>query len=227
MLIVFECRTLLILFLVHVPSWGKKIINLCRMKRTHISQVATLCTNEFLDLTTTSKSTLKQERQWICSHLDDNVARKNIAFFVVTAFAPTETLATAPSVGDDSNAAPEVVGFVEVSLSAEASHELAGAGLPYRPQRPKIASLVVAPSHRSGGLGRALVAACAAQGRLWTGHAELFLDVRGDNTVARAFYEKLGFRLCPQATRALYGDGDVSSGDDTESSIKIYFRNDE
>ena len=218
MRIVSECRLLLIVSLAIALSLGERIISLCRMGRKHISQVATLCTDEFLDRTTTSKSTLKQERQWICSHLDDNVSSKNVAFFVAT--IPLHEPTSGDAVADMKSA---VVGFVEVALTSEASQELTKDGLLYLPQRPKITSLVVAPAHRGRGLGRVLVSACAAQSRKWIGRAELFLEVRDDNAGARVFYEKLGFRICPNASQAACGDNTRSD----QKKVNIYFRSGE
>jgi ribosomal protein S18 acetylase RimI-like enzyme len=222
MRIVSECRlVLLVISQVLALSLGERVISLCRMKRTHISQVATLCTDEFLDPTATSKSTLKQERQWICSHLDDNIASKSVAFFVAT--IPLHEPTSGEAVADPKSA---VVGFVEVALSSEASQELTKDGLLYLPLRPKITSLVVAPAHRGRGLGRALVAACAAQSRRWIGRSEdLFLEVRDDNVGARSFYEKLGFRICPNASLPVSGGDRGGRGE--ENSVNIFFRSGE
>ena len=146
-IIVFQCRMLLIAFLIFASSLGKKF-NLCRMKHRHISQIATLCTNEFCDPATMSRSTLKQERQWICSHLETNVAAKDMAFFVLTRPSVDEP---ASSAGGDDGKNAVVIGFVEVALTSEASQVLTKDGLLYRPLRPMRTSLIIDPAHRGHG----------------------------------------------------------------------------
>ena len=215
-LIVFQCRMLLIAFFIFT-SLSKKF-NLCRMKHRHISQIATLCTNEFFDLTSMSRSALKQERQWICSHLEKNIAAKNMAFFVVTGPTFDEPAdEPASSADEDNDKKATIVGFVEVALTSEASQILMKDGLVYRSLRPKITSLVIDPAHRGNGLGRTLVNTCAAQSTKWIGCSELLLEVRDDNTGARSFYEKLGFHTCPNASRALC-DGNA------QNNVQMYFR---
>ena len=88
-----------------------------------------------------------------------------------------------------------VVGFVEVALTREHSIILA-ADAPFRALRPKITSLVVDTRCRRQGIASLLLAACVAQSKLWSGHSELFLEVRNENTGARQFYEKMGFTEC-------------------------------
>jgi ribosomal-protein-alanine N-acetyltransferase len=55
-----------------------------------------------------------------------------------------------------------------------------------------IQTIAVDPGHRGAGLGRALMHALIDEARR-RGAAELFLEVRADNPVARTLYESLGF----------------------------------
>lgn len=55
-----------------------------------------------------------------------------------------------------------------------------------------IDGICVAPAHRSAGIGSALIAALANEGRK-RGYGEMRLDVIDRNTRARALYERLGF----------------------------------
>jgi ribosomal-protein-alanine N-acetyltransferase len=55
-----------------------------------------------------------------------------------------------------------------------------------------IQTIAVDPARRGAGLGRALMHALIDEARR-RGAAELFLEVRADNPVARTLYESLGF----------------------------------
>lgn len=92
-----------------------------------------------------------------------------------------------------------IVGFVEVALTREHCFVLA-ADVPYREYRPKVTSLVVDSEYRRQGIASLLLAACVAQSKLWSGHSELFLEVRNENRDAILFYEKMGFRECTGET---------------------------
>ena len=95
----------------------------------------------------------------------------------------------------DSPAISSVVGFVELALTRDSCFALA-ADVPYREFRPKMTSLVVDDGFRRQGIASQLLAGCIAQSNLWTGHSELFLEVRSENTGARLFYERMGFKEC-------------------------------
>lgn len=88
-----------------------------------------------------------------------------------------------------------VVGFVELALTRDCCFALA-ADVPYREYRPKMTSLVVDNRCRRQGIASQLLAACVAQSNIWSGHSELFLEVRNENQGARLFYEKMGFQEC-------------------------------
>ena len=61
-----------------------------------------------------------------------------------------------------------------------------------------VSDLWVAPGHRGRGLGRRLLAHCAAEGAARWGARFLRLTVHADNAAARAFYTRLGFAHAEQ-----------------------------
>lgn len=69
----------------------------------------------------------------------------------------------------------------------------------------RIYSMIVDPEVRGLGLGAALVEAGMSEARK-AGRSILSLEVRADNTAARALYEKLGFRTV-RALPGFYDDG--------------------
>lgn len=91
---------------------------------------------------------------------------------------------------------------------ARASEGLAGAAVVLTRKgsaRARLYSLAVAEHARGGGVARALLEACEAAARS-AGRRTLRLEVRPDNTPARALYARAGFR--PVGVRAqFYGDG--------------------
>ena len=95
---------------------------------------------------------------------------------------------------------PIIVGFVEVALTREHCFVLA-ADAPYREFRPKMTSLVVDTQFRRRGIASLLLSACVAQSKIWSGHSELFLEVRNENRGAILFYTKNGFRECTGETQ--------------------------
>jgi ribosomal protein S18 acetylase RimI-like enzyme len=115
----------------------------------------------------------------------ESAGAANTTFLVVEAVQP----------GSTDNATNEVVGFVEVTSTREHCFVLA-ADVPYREYRSKITSLVVETAHRRQGVASLLLAACAKQCQIWSGHTELFLEIRSENHGARQFYEKMGFHQC-------------------------------
>jgi len=64
----------------------------------------------------------------------------------------------------------------------------------YEGHRGWINYLAVAPDHRRGGYGRALMAAAEQQLRA-AGCPKINLQVRSDNAGVIAFYERIGFRV--------------------------------
>jgi ribosomal-protein-alanine acetyltransferase len=68
----------------------------------------------------------------------------------------------------------------------------AGLLAPARSAQGDIQTIAVAPFARGMGLGRGLMHALITQARR-RGVAELFLEVRADNPIARTLYESLGF----------------------------------
>ena len=184
---------LLFLFQVLLPSVVTKIV-IGRVKPIHISRIATLCVNEFFDPQTTSQSSYKRERLWICQHLESKSTSPR-SFFVAQYVNETSS---------DEKETP-VVGFVEIAMSSDYNQllskhceSLSSTRLSFCEQRPKITALVVDRQYRRLGIGRLLMTACALQSRKWTGHdaEEMFLDVAKDNTVAQCFYRSLGFVAC-------------------------------
>jgi GNAT superfamily N-acetyltransferase len=71
---------------------------------------------------------------------------------------------------------PEVVGYAWVRVRGDALH---------------LVHVIVAPSHRRHGVGRALMAAAAERARA-LGLTRWFLNVKPDNVAARALYEACG-----------------------------------
>ena len=207
-------RILFLVFQVSVP-WIVSKITIARVKPIHIARIATLCMNEFFDPQTTSQSSYKRERLWICQHLESK-SKSPRSFFV--AQYVNETV----DGNDDSRKFKEadvpVVGFVEIAmssdynrLSANYDESLSSIRIPFREQRPKISALVVDCRYRRLGIGRLLVNACALQARKWTNHDTdaMFLDVVADNTVAQSFYRSLGFVSCP-SPGPMTGDNNIN-----------------
>ncbi len=71
-----------------------------------------------------------------------------------------------------------------------------------------IQTIAVAPFARGMGLGRGLMHALITQARR-RGVAELFLEVRSDNPIARALYESLGFEQIGMRPRYYRGGIDA------------------
>ena len=198
---------LFLLLHLQVPLIVSKII-LSRVKPIHISRIATLCLDEFFDPQTTSQSSYKRERLWICQHLESK-SKSPRAFFVAQYVNETKDGAKHHDVD-----AP-VVGFVEIAMSSEYNRILSNydessttVRLPFREQRPKISALVVDRNYRRLGIGGLLISACTLQACKWTSHGvdEMFLDVAADNTIAYSFYRSLGFITCPSPCQKMTGD---------------------
>ena len=120
------------------------------------------------------------------------IGAPNTTFLIVEAIPKPSLLEQVPI---QSTSVSAVVGFVEIAQTRELCFALA-ADAPFREFRPKITSLVVDTRCRRQGIASLLLAACVAQSKLWSGHSELFLEVRNENQGARLFYEKMGFTEC-------------------------------
>ena len=207
-------RILFLVFQVSVP-WIVSKITIARVKPIHIARIATLCMNEFFDPQTTSQSSYKRERLWICQHLESK-SKSPRSFFV--AQYVNETVDGNDYSRKFKEADVPVVGFVEIAMSSDYNRLLANYDeslssirIPFREQRPKISALVVDCRYRRLGIGRLLVNACALQARKWTNHDTdaMFLDVVADNTVAQSFYRSLGFVSCP-SPGPMTGDNNIN-----------------
>ena len=190
------------LFLLVIVLSTAGTISITRLRRADISSVARLVVGEFFDPTTASSKTLALERRAVCARLEQHIGRtKHTSYFIAKDTAT-----------DD-----DVVGFVEVAMTADLAAAFAHEGIPPRPCRPKLTALTVAPSHRRRGIGTLLLAACARQSEAWLqlprGGAELWLEVRRDNAPARKLYYAAGFVECPVASVAAFGTAESSCRD--------------
>lgn len=112
--------------------------------------------------------------------------------------------ATAPAAGDGgADAAAEAAGADGADVEADTERDdataldpalLGYAGLlaPKGGDQGDVQTIAVAPAARGLGLGRGLMHALITEARR-RGIAQLFLEVRADNPIARALYRSLGF----------------------------------
>ena len=128
-------------------------------------------------------------------HESTHTGAAKTTFLIVEAVPKESKHFETTEISTESPAISSVVGFVELALTRDSCFALA-ADVPYREFRPKMTSLVVDDGFRRQGIASQLLAGCVAQSKLWSGHSELFLEVRTENTGARSFYEKMGFKEC-------------------------------
>lgn len=163
-----------------------------------LRECANLCVDVFFSnahfIDTTSQITLWNEKKRCLKMLKARIGSPDIVHFIVrnTPVGSTHSM---------------IVGFVELCVTTEQCSIL-GAGELFKPKRPKIFGLAVHPDYRQQGIGRLLVEACLAQARQW-GHYDVFLELRDDNTVGRAMYEKLGFRENSYASQLLNKNSNI------------------
>jgi [ribosomal protein S18]-alanine N-acetyltransferase len=99
-------------------------------------------------------------------------------------------------------------GYYLVAFATEPERVTAYAGLhaPIGEPQADIQTVAVAPDARRQGLGRILLERLVAEAAA-RGAAEVFLEVRADNPVARALYESLAFEAIAVRPRYYEPDG--------------------
>jgi GNAT superfamily N-acetyltransferase len=161
-----------------------------KAKKKDIKEISSLCVDTFFegkeDLDDWFQ--LSREKMRVARDLTNRWSVANTTYLIVEASEVKRT--------DMNNVtAPILVGFVEITLTSEHCFALTR-DAPFREYRPKITSLVVDEKFRRQGIASLLVSACVKQSSLWSGHTELFLEVRDENEGAKIFYNKMGFREC-------------------------------